>query len=93
MLVVAVEVWPGGDRSRKVRIANAVAVNISELAPVSNYECRVSATGCAPLGIMPTDEDFKIEDHHRADGALELVRRMFAAAVLRHEAKKAADER
>lgn len=88
MLVVAVEIWPGGDRSRKVRIAEATAANVSELSEVSDYKCRVTATGCADLGIEPIAENFKIEDHHRADGALELVRRMFAAAILRVEAKK-----
>lgn len=92
MLVVKVEVWPGGDCRRAEVVAEATAANVSGLADVSDYQCRVAATGFAELGIEPVSEEFKIEDHHRSDGALELVRRMFSVAILRAEAAKERDD-
>lgn len=38
MLVVKVEVWPGGDTDRAFEISRIGIANVSGMAPISNYE-------------------------------------------------------
>lgn len=79
MLVVKVEVWPGGDESRAREIERLYAGNISSLADVSDYIYRFG------------DRDWMdgnsahVFGHRRSDGAWELVRRIL-------ESERAASE-
>ena len=88
MLVVKIEVWPGGDHECAELIAEATAANVSHLAGVSDYHCRVSAKGYPVLGIEPSEAVFSVTGHERSAGVIELLRRMFYHAATR--AKKAA---
>lgn len=64
MLVVHVEVWPGGNmRARRV-IHTLNIVNESQLEDVSDYTFHVDG-----------GEELWVLDHRRSDGALELIRR------------------
>lgn len=63
MLVVTVEIWPGGSPLRKKVIGAMQLANVSQLAEVSNYEGYLD------------DSPVAVQDHFRADGAWELVRR------------------
>ena len=64
MLVVTVEVWPGGDMRRRRVVGTMTAANISELAEVSDYEVSIDGE---PIVVIPK--------HRRSDGVWALVRR------------------
>lgn len=62
MLVVHVEVWPGGDPRRKQHIGTMTLVNETSLSEHSGYEVHLDGE---PLG--------KLVYHWRRDGAWKLV--------------------
>lgn len=63
MLVVRVEVWPGGDEKRRREIDRIEIGNVSNLAPVSDYEVRRDRATAMVRG------------HERSAGAWLLIRR------------------
>ena len=65
MLVVKVEVWPGGDESRAREIGRMDVGNVSDLAEESDYVYRVDGGEWAD-GVH----------HQRSKGAWVLVRRV-----------------
>lgn len=81
MLVVKVEVWPGGDPHRAFEIARIGAANVSGLADVSDYEV------VALLGQHEDEETVRsyIDKHERSAGWLPLVRRILTNLILRRE--------
>ena len=81
MIYVKVELWPGGDQSRAETIAEARVANVSKLAASSDYDCRVTAKGWAPLNIVAHESRFKLYGHDRNQGILYLLKRVFARAV------------
>lgn len=74
MLVVTIEVWPGGDPDRPRRIARIGAANLSDVADVSDY-----------AAVLIIDDELvgvgHIVGHQRDLGPLELVRRVISEAV------------
>lgn len=76
MLVVRIELWPNGDKSRARELSRAEIWNMSELAPVSDYGVHVD---CATNGTA----EFPILNHERYRGAWELVRRVAEEAAKR----------
>ena len=76
MLVVTIQVHPGGDASRAFTIGVMTIANLSGLAPNSSYDCRVSTTGDADLGLAPYGARFTVHGHRRRDGVLKLLYRV-----------------
>ena len=73
MLRVTVELWPGGDSSRRRELATCDITNVSGLAAVSGYDVRWH-----PIG----SEDRRITvKHRRADLVLILLAKAFARLV------------
>lgn len=70
MLVVSVEVWPGGDIRRRRAIGTASIVNISDLADTSDYEVYVDG-----------EQYPNVEGHVRSAGPWPLIARALAPAV------------
>jgi hypothetical protein len=68
MLVVKVEIWPGGDESQAYQVGAMEIGNISGLAPVSDYEVRLKGVAMA-----------HVRGHERDRGAWELIRRAITA--------------
>lgn len=71
MLVVKVEVWPGGDADRAVEISRVGISNMTELRAVSDYEM---------VALLDRDKDEhvvkgRITGHERALGWAALTRR------------------
>jgi hypothetical protein len=64
MLVVHVEIWPGGNMRGRHVIHTLNIVNESQLEEVSDYSFRVDG-----------GEELWVLGHRRDDGALELIRR------------------
>ncbi len=74
MLVVTIEVWPGGNPDRSRRIAQVGAANLSDVADVSDY-AAVLTIDDEPAGYA------HIVGHRRDLGPLELLRRIITDAV------------
>jgi len=68
VLVVKLEIWPGGDETTRKEIGRMHVSNQSELAEVSDYEAMVSLNG--------KRQRTKVRGHVRAHGAWELVWRV-----------------
>lgn len=73
MLVVILEIHPGGDASRRREIGRAEIENLSELAEVSDY--AVKFRGEAGMGTEA------IKGHRRKSGAWTLVRKAIDAGA------------
>lgn len=69
MMVVTVEVWPGGRVLHRRVIGTLNIGNVSQLADVSDYKC-----------VLDGSKEFKVKGHRRSDGAWALVRKALAAA-------------
>jgi len=71
MMVVTVEVWPGGRNSSPRVVETLFIGNVSSLSDVSNYDVYDQN----PYSSTRPDPVATITGHRRRDGALELVRR------------------
>ena len=71
MLVVPLEIWPGGARSARYQIGKLEIWNVSDLAPVSDYGVR--------LTIGSTVTTAEVTGHKRSDGATALIRKALEA--------------
>lgn len=68
MLLVRVELWPGGDRHRRREVAVLTIANVTELSDVSDYAVvRVDDSGRAEAAF--------VRGHRRADGLWPLISR------------------
>jgi hypothetical protein len=79
MLVVKVEIWPGGSEEGGREIGRLSAANISNCADVSSYEIGLS-DGRGPVAGMPTVE-FQVEGHLRRDGFWPLIHKALTKAI------------
>lgn len=79
MLVVKVEIWPGGSKENGYEVGRLSAANISDCADVSSYEIGLSDRQ-ELVGGMPTVE-FQVDGHHRADGFWPLIHKALAKAI------------
>ena len=67
MLVVSIEVWPGGRMLQRRVIHTMTLANVSDLAEVSDYTGFVDG------------EPIEVHGHRRADGAWVLVQKALEA--------------
>ena len=68
MLVVRVELWPGGDAKRARELGRLALANVSGLAPVSDYVC-------VAVDDLGEEQDVIVRNHERAAGFWSLVAR------------------
>lgn len=68
MLVVTVEVWPGGRPLERRVIGVLNLANVSELADLSDYEGYLDG------------KRVEVKEHKRSDGAWALIRRVLVNA-------------
>lgn len=69
MLVVHVEIWPGGDPMAKRQIGMLTVANVSALADVSDYKF-LATDG------RSRDKTGEVKGHPRAEGFWKLLRRV-----------------
>lgn len=74
MLVVTVELWPGGDPTHAKEIASIEIANISNLSEVSNYTVLAQQAGNPSLGIKPEKVAFTVYDHPRRQSVFALLK-------------------
>lgn len=79
MLVVNIEIWPGGDADEAFTVAHIEAANIGGLI-TSAYEVEISQTADPSSLVHAIEKSFVVRGHRRADGPLELVRRIIEQA-------------
>lgn len=80
MMVVKIEVWPGGDESRAREIERLFVANISALADTSDYVYEFVQPGQPRTAATLDQPDGLVTDHVRSDGAWELTRRVLQHA-------------
>ena len=81
MILVTIQLLPGGDASRAKTIGTIKLANVSGLAPTSNYVCLVETTGCPELKIDPVNRKLVVKAHHRSAGVLRLLARVLNLSV------------
>jgi hypothetical protein len=79
MLVVKVEIWPGGSKEDRREIGRLSAANISDCADISSYEIRLSNWQALVDG-TPTVE-FQLGGHLRSDGFWPLIHKALSQAI------------
>jgi hypothetical protein len=85
MLVIRVELWPGGDERFKTVLARAGIGNISNLADVSDYEI-VASEGANPLTGTPAWKGRGLlHQHDRRQSVWALVAKAAAWAAVEAE--------
>ena len=74
MLVVTVELWPGGNPTLAKEIASIEIANNSDLADESDYIARLQERGEDRLGIPPSNRVVEVEGHPRRQSVFALLR-------------------
>lgn len=75
MLVVKVEIWPGGSETSSFEIARLELINVSDLAEVSDYVAHINQSGAAHLGVPSFYRQLAVSSHSRCDGPWRLIKR------------------
>lgn len=78
MIVVRVELWPGGSEFGKQDIAIAHIGNISNLADTSDYSVRLEEYGSERLDIPYLKTSYSIKGHDRNDSVFALLAKVFS---------------
>jgi hypothetical protein len=81
MLVVKVEVWPGGNEADAFEISRIGIANTSVLDEVSDYEVTALLSREAQEEVVVTE----VLKHERSGGWVPLVRRVLTNLLLRSE--------
>lgn len=81
MLVVKIEIHPGGDCRQAREIGRILITNVSGLAEDSSYIAKVKTEGSEELGIAPVNKKLVVKAHHRSTGVLRLLARVLNLSV------------
>lgn len=81
MLVVRVEVWPGGDGGRAFEISRLGLANVSQLGDVADYEITALTDRDSVEKVMKAE----VLKHERSTGWMVLLRRTLTTLLLRDE--------
>jgi hypothetical protein len=81
MLVVRLELHPRGDAKRVREIGRIEISNVSELAPVSDYQFNVTFVRRVGDGEVREIGYGRVSGHRRDDGAWKLVQRVIEQIV------------
>lgn len=73
MIRITIEIWPSGSEARAREIARMDIANISDLAPMSDYEVWASSIGNPLSGTPAFVARGTIEGHTRKDSIWALV--------------------
>lgn len=79
MLVVKVEIWPGGSKEDAYEVGRLSAGNITAYGEVCSYEIRLFDEGGLVGGRQAAD--FQVDGHHRSDGCWSLVHKTLTKAI------------
>lgn len=80
MIVVYVELWPGGDQDRAQPIGSLAIANESNLSLLSNYSFEIDEAPAPALGVEPLKKQGQVLGHNRRQSVWKLIRRAIDAA-------------
>lgn len=80
MIVVYVEMWPGGDGSRAQPLGSLAIANESNLSLLSNYSFEIDEAPNPALGIEQLQRKGVITGHNQNQSVWKLIRRAIDAA-------------
>lgn len=75
MMIVKIEVWPGGVEAGSHEIGRMVIANLSNLAEISDYNVHIEQAETLRLHVPAIDTRVTVKSHPRRDGPWALVRR------------------
>jgi hypothetical protein len=81
MLVLSIDLVPGGDAYRRRTIASMRISNVSNLADISDYEVNIMEGANALAGTKPRNGSCTVEGHDRRQSVWSLVAKAAAAAL------------
>lgn len=76
MLVVRVEIWPGGIEADAFEIGRMEIINESGLSAVSDYSAHVIQRECSRLKVAAADRRIHVRAHARRDGPWKLIQKV-----------------
>jgi hypothetical protein len=82
MLVLRLEIWPGGSRDLRRTIGEVRIANVTDLAPVSDYELTFTPHNDAGQPLVSKHRHAEVRGHERSDGAWSLVGKALRALKL-----------
>lgn len=93
MIVVKVELWPGGDMSKAREIASMNISNVSNLAARSDYRVIVDEQPSDITGMTDgMNENFVVQNHKRRQSVWAIVGRAAYSAVTHWSFREMAKE-
>jgi hypothetical protein len=81
MILVSIDLLPGGFRPLRRTIASMRIANVSELADVSNYQIDVMECSNPLTGTPPRNGSCTVENHDRRQSVWALVAKAAQAAL------------
>ena len=76
MIVVFVELWPGGDAERRVPLGSLGIANESNLALLSNYSYEIDEAPQPRLKVDQLKKQGQVVGHNRNQSVWKLIRRV-----------------
>lgn len=93
MLVIKVELWPGGDMSKARDIAQMTISNTSNLAERSNYHVVATELPSDTTGLVDgLNENFVVQNHLRRSSVWALIGRAAGMADMHNNMRRLGNE-
>ena len=73
MLVISIDLVPGGDESNRRTIGSMRISNLSDLAPISDYKVQVTEASNPLTGTPSRECDCVVRGHNRAQSVWALL--------------------
>jgi len=81
MLVVKVEVWPGGDENGAFEIGRMEIGNMTASGHVCDYKARITQEKEILLMVPSLDKTVTVKSHSRRAGPWKLIKRVLEKAL------------
>jgi len=80
MMVVRIEIWPGGDEQAAFEIGRMDVANVGAVADVGAYAASVTQRATPTIGVPSFVRSVTVASHPRGDGPWALVARVLGEA-------------
>ncbi|PHQ64536.1 hypothetical protein DAH51_26190 [Sphingobium yanoikuyae] len=81
MMVVRIEIWPGGDEQAAFEIGRMDVANVGTVADVGAYAASVTQRATPTIGVPSFVRSVTVASHPRGDGPWALVARVLGEAA------------
>jgi hypothetical protein len=76
MMVVRIEIWPGGDEQAAFELGRMDVTNVSTVADVGSYTASITQRETPTLRVPSFVRNVRVASHPRGDGPWALVARV-----------------